>query len=485
MKTSSFIGLIGTLLLSSQVSHALQVGSGLFSSLQRVDPPHLATANDYLITSLLNETKPLIRDIPAQYAGYIPVSNYSDLFFWYFKSEIKDSKKLVICSSLLGSFEENGPIKFTKDGSKLYANHHSWHKQANLLYVEQPVGTGYSFTTGPYAKNETDVANDFYTFMNNFYTVFPEAKTWDLFITGESYTVPTAVTNVFVYSPYIAQKFLDEKVLNDGSLINLKALGIGNGFLDPYRLSPYDNGAKYYRDFYLARDFFGHDSQTIARWNKLAFDCTYVTFENYTTIEFGCDMASWASSWKSNKTGIECVDPYNVDHVCTDTKARDDSLSTFLNNPEVRKSLHVNVHVDSNGNPIPWTQCSDSVGFFLDDSSYMSYTIIPDLLNRGLPIVIYNGDRDSVCNYVGEEAILDSLTWNGAKGFQSPFPSEPNWILGTTQKAGYIRSERGLTYIRVTGAGHLVPMDDPAKGSLVLSTVIQAGQNDAHVAARR
>ncbi|KAJ3290089.1 hypothetical protein HDU76_007440, partial [Blyttiomyces sp. JEL0837] len=83
------------------------------------------------------------------------------------------------------------------------------------------------------------------------------------------------------------------------------------------------------------------------------------------------------------------------------------------------------------------------------------------------------------------EAILDDLTWNGAKGFQTPFPSEPNWILGTTQKAGYIRSERGLTYIRVKGVGHMVPMDGPAKGALVLSTVIQAGEKMAHVDARR
>ncbi|KAJ3289686.1 Cell death protease [Blyttiomyces sp. JEL0837] len=366
---------------------------------------------------------------------------------------------------------------FTKDGTKLYANHHSWHKQANLLYVEQPVGTGYSFTTGPYAQNETDVARDFYTFMNNFYTVFPEAKTWDLFITGESYAG--------VYIPYIAQKFLDEKVLNDGSLINLKALGIGNGYLDPYRLQPLFAGANYLRDFYLARDFFGRDTAIIERWNKIAYDCTYVTFENYTNVEFGCNMWNFASSWKTNKTGIECVDPYNIDHVCTDVQARQDSLSNFLNNPEVRKSLHVDVHVDSNGNPVPWTKCSDDVGYTIDDTNFNSYTIIPDLLNRGLPIVIYNGDRDAVCNYVGEEAIIDELTWNGATGFQTPFPSEPNWILGTTQKAGYIRSERGLTYIRVKGAGHMVPTDTPAKGSLVLQTIIQAGEKEAHVAARR
>ncbi|KAJ3314362.1 hypothetical protein HDU76_002417 [Blyttiomyces sp. JEL0837] len=409
MKTSSFIGLIGTglttaLILSSQVSQALQVNSGLFSSLQRADPPHLATADEYLVTGLVNETQALIRDIPAQYAGFIPVSNYSDLFFWYFKSEIKDSKKLVICSSLVGSFIENGPIMFSKDGNQLYANHHSWHKQANLLYVEQPVGTGYSYTTGPYAQNETDVANDFYTFMNGFYTVFPETKSWDLFITGESYAG--------VYIPYIAQKFLDEKVLHDGTPINLKSVGIGNGFLDGIRLGPFFAGAPYFRDFYLQNNFFGHDYDAISRWNQLAYECTYATFDNFTEVDFECDMGSWANSWKANKTGNAdlCIDPYNIEHQCDDLFGREESLTTYLNTPEVRQSLHVNVRVDSNGNPIPWNKCSGTVGNHLDDFGFDSYTIIPDLLNRGLPIVIYNGDKDSVCNYVGEEAILDSLT---------------------------------------------------------------------------
>ncbi|KAI9336235.1 serine carboxypeptidase-domain-containing protein [Zopfochytrium polystomum] len=145
-------------------------------------------------------------NINGQYAGYIPVTTAENgtgsLFFWYFPSTDVASMDIVIwlnggpgCSSMIGQFEENEPFLIQDDGSFIQ-NEYAWNTVANLLYVEQPVGTGFSFAD-KLAYNELEIADTFYSFIDGFYKVFSKTKDCDLYITGESYAG--------VYIPYIAQ----------------------------------------------------------------------------------------------------------------------------------------------------------------------------------------------------------------------------------------------------------------------------------------
>ena len=65
----------------------------------------------------------------------------------------------------------------------------SWSKKYNMLYIDQPAGTGFSFTDDPrgYANNQYDVARDLYQALSQFYKVFPERLGSDFYVTGESY----------------------------------------------------------------------------------------------------------------------------------------------------------------------------------------------------------------------------------------------------------------------------------------------------------
>ena len=49
------------------------------------------------------------------------------------------------CSSLEGLFTENGPYSMDPMSGKLTRNHFSWTRRSNMLYVEQPVGVGFSY----------------------------------------------------------------------------------------------------------------------------------------------------------------------------------------------------------------------------------------------------------------------------------------------------------------------------------------------------
>lgn len=145
------------------------------------------------------------------------VSDDPSLFFWLWGKDDKEAgDDLVIwlnggpgCSSLAGMLEENGPFLYLDTRQKIHANPYSWTKAANILYVEQPVKTG--FTTGKTSNtNEDQVAQQFSSFLQGFFETFPELKGKKLYVTGESYA-GTYIPNIM------------NKIFEDGNKFNLQS----------------------------------------------------------------------------------------------------------------------------------------------------------------------------------------------------------------------------------------------------------------------
>lgn len=81
---------------------------------------------------------------------------------------------------------ENGPLSFIGNKTAPNANPYSWTKFGYVLYVDQPVGVGYS--TGPnQTADNFDVTQGFIKWLKAFYAEFPELTTKTTYITGESY----------------------------------------------------------------------------------------------------------------------------------------------------------------------------------------------------------------------------------------------------------------------------------------------------------
>ena len=89
------------------------------------------------------------------------------------------------CSSLEGLLEENGPFSWGIGTAKPVVNQYSWTNLSSLLYVEQPVGTGFSQGI-PDAKDENDVAEQLVGFFQQFLSVFSELENKNFYLTGES-----------------------------------------------------------------------------------------------------------------------------------------------------------------------------------------------------------------------------------------------------------------------------------------------------------
>ena len=133
----------------------------------------------------------------SHYSGYLAATGGKRTHYHFVQSETAPATAPVIvwlnggppCSSLIGDFLENGPIVMSINGT-LVENVGSWTKTANMLFLESPVGVGFSYWPGnslPYRADDNTTAADNVATLLSFYAAFPEHATSDLFITGESY----------------------------------------------------------------------------------------------------------------------------------------------------------------------------------------------------------------------------------------------------------------------------------------------------------
>lgn len=211
--------------------------------------------SDYKVTNL---TQYGLTD--DTYAGLIPISLEKDdssgsFFFWLVKKrgERNATTPLVIwlnggpgCSSMVGMMFENGPFTIESiDGNTSYSlisNPYSWNELVDVLYVEQPLTTGFSIPSqgAKQIRDEAQIAHDFHNWYLSFVTIFDEYQATDLYIFGESYAG--------AYIPWIAEHIIKYQLKNpDEFQINLRGVAIGNGVIDMFmQMSSYSVYAYYH-----------------------------------------------------------------------------------------------------------------------------------------------------------------------------------------------------------------------------------------------
>jgi carboxypeptidase C (cathepsin A) len=138
---------------------------------------------------------------PCMFSGTINTKPGTDhnLFYWLFKNLDKTGLPLVLwlnggpgSSSMFGLFLENGPLRVNKTGATdddytIFLNPEgSWNDVADMLYLDQPIGVGFSYGS-PLLTQMQDGADEFVNFMLGFYEVHPDYLKVPFYITGESY----------------------------------------------------------------------------------------------------------------------------------------------------------------------------------------------------------------------------------------------------------------------------------------------------------
>ena len=148
---------------------------------------------------------------PCAYSGYI--ENLSkNIFYMYFKQNLdaKDTPLVINLgsgpgvSSLIGLFIENGPFIINKENNieNIYYRKDSLLNTSDLLYIDQPVGTGFSFinknNNGKFCKTEKEVSEDLYRFIKGFINLHPESLNRKWFFSGSDYALKYAL-NIIEY----------------------------------------------------------------------------------------------------------------------------------------------------------------------------------------------------------------------------------------------------------------------------------------------
>ncbi|KAM3567316.1 hypothetical protein VYU27_010536 [Nannochloropsis oceanica] len=173
-----------------------------------------------LLAFLLPALLAVTNGVPSSFqSGLLPVTRNSSLFYWYCPPSgpasrpplSTNSTPLILwlqggpgASGLIGLLYEMGPYRLEKDNasssfSLVDRTVGAWSESYGMLFVDSPVGTGFSEVGGPdaYSRTEEDVAENLYVFLQGFYAMYPELLDGGLYIMGESYAghyIPSLAT---------------------------------------------------------------------------------------------------------------------------------------------------------------------------------------------------------------------------------------------------------------------------------------------------
>lgn len=388
-------------------------------------------------------------DSVKQYAGYLDVEEGDKHFFyWFFESRNDPLNDPVIlwlnggpgCSSMTGLFFELGPSSIGKDLKPIY-NPFSWNSNASVVFLDEPVNVGYSHSSSRVFSSK-DAAIDVYAFLQLLFGKFPQFQKNDFHIAGESY--------LGHYIPAI----LHEIVKHDDRIFNLKSLLIGNGVVDEKvqiaSYGPMACGKGGYKSVISQQDCDDIDRR-VPRCQAL-IDVCYKYQNPVTCVASGFFCEGIFDKYQS--TGLNPYDiriPCGNDDLCYEEM---NFVSDFLNLPLVKMLLGAEVD--------EFVSCDSEVGvqFGLYGDIYRPHQqFVGEVLDLGLPVLIYAGDKDYICNWLGNHAWTELLEWEGMYGFQAA--KLQNWTTLQGEIAGEVKNFDKLTFLKVNDAGHMVPFNQP------------------------
>ncbi|RMZ77608.1 hypothetical protein DV737_g4277, partial [Chaetothyriales sp. CBS 132003] len=442
-----------------------------------VDPFHLQLGSD--TASVCNSSTPGI-------SGFITTDNNggdecnSSIFFWLFESKNDPKADPVIlwmtggpgASSVgYGALMELGPCRIASEGGYTVRNDFGWNKNATVLFVDQPLGVGYSHG-GRTPTGLLDASATMDRFLRQFMIAFPDLAEMDFYIAGESYGgswVPALASTILetqdhsrdVQTPELETKLQYLLDAAPAPIIHLKGVMVGNGLI---RRSVQNIG--FFETVCAAPDSL-FDSAQCLEWAPTAMWCE----ENLGI----CEMAGMTSPDCKNAeqrcSGISSVvvetmhrNPYDFRRHCDDPSACYSEMKhivDYLNQTRIKTLLGVPADQPFVGTSYDVFEQFEKVG----DLWRASDVYINRLLHAGIHVLIYVGDKDLYCNAAGMRLLVDrGLSWDG-QPFMRLRELQP-WYVGT-KPAGRWKAYGPLTYAEISDAGHLAPFDK-GEESLVL-----------------
>lgn len=358
----------------------------------------------------------------------------------------------------------------------------SWHLLSNVVWVDQPVTTGFS-KGNTTITNEDELSEQFLGFWKNFMKTF-SMQGYKVYVAAESYGG--------LYGPYISSHMLDA---DDKDYYDLQGLIVYDGvsfddfvqsnvvlpaFLEEHRdLLPMSDAAREkihaldkkcgfteYMEKYLVFPPAGPQPRYAPGVCAYPNGTVHYNKECYETDPFE-EVA------KLNP----CFNIYNIRDECPQLPDITNGNPSWLNREDVKKAIHAPMDVK-------WSSCGGNAFVDGDNSDPASVRVLPHVIEATNNVIIAEGNMDAVLPPNGNLVGIQNMTWNGKMGFQSA-PRDPFYVpyygvkigrdeLGRPVPKGYgaeviagygvmgtAHYERGLWYVVTQSAGHEGPQYAP------------------------
>ncbi|KAG2109563.1 Alpha/Beta hydrolase protein [Suillus discolor] len=446
----------------------------------------------YVKNSEICETTPNV----TQISGYIDVGTNMSMWFWFFESRNSpETAPFTLwlnggpgCSSMIGLFQENGPCLVNADRNSTTLNPYSWNNLSNMIYIDQPIGTGFSY-------GNTDTVNSTKAAAPYVWTAFQVLFESQLFSKYASREFIFATESYGGhYGPSFVTYFEEQnRLIASGGIdaipIVVKALMINNGWFDP-----------------LIQNIAWLNFATYAPgYGQLQPDEVLKDMSNALYGSNGCVAQEKACYTAGNSTSSNRIcqdaDDYCIDNLYYPAVEGYDQHDlrqklSILSPPEYYVDYLREKHVmEKIGAEVKYEECANApMEQFAKtgDASFcptfspssVEFTILlkdartwlpqlSALANSGMKILIWAGDADINCNWLGSHASVLAMDWYGNETLHiTPFT---NMTINGIPVAA-VQNVDNFSFARVYAAGHLVPAFQPQVALEIFSQVIQKEQ---------
>ncbi len=380
--------------------------------------------------------------------GFLPIDVRSPqykLFYWLFKSRSRQPNPPLIvwieggpgCSSEGAAYMEHGPYRFRPGTGEADSNPYSWNNNADLLFFDQPLGTGFSNCSDQWRipRTSSQTAEDFYGFFTNFLTMHTgdyNPRETKVYFAGHSYAghfLP-AIVSVLIKHDFP---------------FRIAGCIVGNAYVNPeavlwsYPRFAYQHGL--ISEFVYAGAVVGQNVYSIL-------------------MRIGWKSAAFLFSSMINSIVVGLYTPRFLPYDIRGVELP--NFDEFMNG-WLKKQLGMEER--------EWEGCSGVIPTEImtidqveDCSAY-----VDEMLAKGIPTVFYYGAEDFVCNTLSWNRTLDGLSWSGIEEFRKQ-PLREYWANGKLK--GEQRRYKNLWYIQVHNAGHIVFFNEPEFGFDMLTRVL-------------
>lgn len=395
---------------------------------------------------------------------YVTVRKDAHMFWWlyYATSPCKNFTELPLVmwlqggpggsSTGFGNFEEIGPLDCDLKPRKT-----TWLQSANLLFVDNPVGTGFSYVNkdGMYAKDLAMVASDMMVLLESFFSCRPEFQTIPFYIFSESYGGKMAAG--------IALEL--HKAIQQGTIkCNFSGVALGDSWISPvdsvlswgpylYSMSLLDDQGlaevSQVAEQVLDAVNKGLYKEATQLWGKAEMVIEQNTdgVNFYNILTKNAPMSTTKSSLEFTQSHLVRLYQRHVRHL-----NRDD-LNQLMNGP-IRTKLKI-IPKDCS-----WGGQANNV-FLNMEGDFMKpvISVVDELLEAGVNVTVYNGQLDLIVDTMGQEAWVRKLKWTELPKFNQlkwkPLYADPT----SSETSAFVKSHKNLAFYWILKAGHMVPSD--------------------------